>query len=174
MYFVINTMSKKEDEMLNRIKKSINENIYSEMFIVKRKRLRKKEGSWLEYEEKIFPGYIFVETDKPKEFASILRRIEGFKRLVGTGDIGYMTYLPLVEDEEKMINDLIGKESKTIDLSYIKIDEGRNFKIISGPLCGYEGKVIKYDLHKKTALISIPFASRETSVQVGIDIIREN
>ena len=173
MYFVINTISQKEQEILDKIKRGINNDIYKDIFIVKRKRLRKKEGKWLEYEERMFPGYIFVETDKPKEFAGLIRKIDGFKRLVATGNVGYMTYVPLTNDEEKMINDLIGKEDKTINLSYISIDEGKNVQIISGPLCGYEGKIIKYDLHKRVAYISIPFASRETVVQVGIDIIKE-
>lgn len=174
MYFVINTISQKESEIFDKITRNISKEIYSDLFIVKRKRLKKKEGKWSEYEERLFPGYIFVETSNPKEFASQLRKIEGFKKLVGMGNIGFITYVPLTINEENMINSLIGKEKKTIDLSYIKIDEGRNVKIISGPLCGYEGKIIKYDLHKRVALISLPFAGREMTIQVGIDIIQES
>ena len=174
MYFVVNTISKKEDEIIDRINRGVDKSFFSDIFVVKRKRLRKKENKWLTYEERLFPGYIFVETNTPKEFATQLRKIEGFKKLVGTGGIGYMTYVPLSINEENMINSLIGKEKKTIELSYIKIDEGKNVKILSGPLKGYEGKIIKYNLHKRVALVSIPFAGRETIAQVGIDIIREN
>ncbi len=174
MYFVINTMSKLEEEMMNRIKRSIDNDLVSDIFIVKRKRLRKKDGKWKEYEEKMFPGYIFVETEKPKKLASEIRRVDGFKRLVGMGDITNMNYIPLSIDEENMINNLIGKEKKTIDISKISIDEGKSVKIISGPLVGYEGKVLKYDLHKRVALVSIPFAGRVITIHLGIDVVSVN
>ncbi len=174
MYFVINTMSRLEEEMMSKIKRSLDNKIISDIFIVKRKRLRKKDGNWKEYEEKLFPGYIFVETEDPKKIASEIRNIDGFKKLVGMGEIGHMNYIPLTLDEENMINDLIGKEKKTIGISTISIEEGKSVKIISGPLVGYEGKVLKYDLHKRVALVSIPFAGRETTIQLGIDVIRVN
>ena len=80
--------------------------------------------------------------------------------------------MPLSEDEEKMINRLIGKNN-VIDLSRITIEEGKVVKIIDGPLMGFEGTIIKYNLHKRVAMVEIDFAGNKSKIQLGIDIIEE-
>ena len=38
---------------------------------------------------------------------------------------------------------------------------------------GFEGKIIKYNLHKRVAMVEIDFAGNKSKIQLGIDIIEE-
>ena len=52
-------------------------------------------------------------------------------------------------------------------------EEGKVVKIIDGPLMGFEGTIIKYNLHKRVAMVEIDFAGNKSKIQLGIDIIEE-
>ena len=172
MYFVIQVVSRTENEMMKTIKDYVPKPFIKDIFVPLRKRMKKIDSKWIEYEERCFPGYIFVETDYPKELNGELRKIEKFSMLVGFGKGASRYFMPLSEDEEKMINRLIGKNN-VIDLSRITIEEGKVVKIIDGPLMGFEGTIIKYNLHKRVAMVEIDFAGNKSKIQLGIDIIEE-
>ena len=38
---------------------------------------------------------------------------------------------------------------------------------------GFEGTIIKYNLHKRVAIIEIDFAGNKSKIQLGIEIIEE-
>ena len=69
MYFVIQVMSKTENALMNQIKNNFDSSLVSDVFIPIKERMKKINGKWVKTEEKIFPGYIFIETSKPKEVA---------------------------------------------------------------------------------------------------------
>lgn len=175
MYFVIQVMSKTENALMNQIKNNFDSSLVSDVFIPIKERMKKINGKWVKTEEKFFPGYIFVETSKPKEVAKQLRKIEGFTRLVGFGDVGKINYVPLSKKDEEMINSLLARKNKEsiVKLSKIYIDEGKKVKIMDGPLLGFEGTLIKYNLHKRTALVDVDFNGKVISVQLGIDIVKK-
>lgn len=172
MYFVIQVVSRTENEMMKTIKDYVPSSLIKDIFVPLRKRMKKVDSKWIEYDERCFPGYIFVETDLPKELSVELKKIEKFSMLVGFGKGASRYFMPLSEEEEVMINRLIGKNN-VIDLSRITIEEGKVIKIIDGPLMGFEGTLIKYNLHKRVAIIEIDFAGNKSKIQLGIDIIEE-
>lgn len=172
MYFVIQVISRTENEMMKNIKDYVSASLIKDIFVPLRKRMKKVDSKWVEYEERCFPGYIFVETDYPKELNAELRKIEKFSLLVGFGKGSARYFMPLSDEEEVFINRLIGKNN-VIDLSKVTIEEGKVVKIIDGPLMGFEGTIIKYNLHKRVAIIEIDFAGNKSKIQLGIDIIEE-
>lgn len=172
MYFVIQVMSTNEQKMMDHFKKDMDTLYYSDMFIPLRVRMKKKQNKWIEVEERVFPGYIFVETSTPKEFARELRKIDGFKRLVGFGSTGGIHYTPLSKKNEEMIRKLIGNGNHRIELSSIQIEEGKKIKVVDGPLLGFEGIVTRYNLHKRVALVDIDLNGMVVSVQLGIEVLK--
>ena len=172
MYFVIQVTSRTEEEMIKKIKLCIDSSLIEDIFCCKRERCKKVNGKWIEYKETCFPGYIFVSTSKPSLLARELRNVEGFSRLVGFGKLGSFSFMPLSEDEEKMINHLIGKNN-VIELSTIEFEEGNKVKIIDGPLIGLEGQIVKFNFHKRVAYVNINFGNTTTLLQLGIDMIEK-
>jgi transcriptional antiterminator NusG len=156
--------------MMKKIKLGVDSSLFNDVFVPLRERVRKEEGKWNKYEEICFPGYIFLDTDKPKEFNSSLRYIEGFARVVSFGNTEKRNIVPLSEDEERIIYSLIGVNKK-IELTTINVDVNKKIKVISGPLQGFEGKVLKYDLHKHTASVELDLNGIKNKLTVGLDVI---
>jgi len=175
LYFVIQVTSRKENKILEKIKKVISDSFYDDIFIPTRIRQKKVQGRWLDYEEVWFPGYIFVETNKPSELARELRNIGDFTKIVGFKEKEEVRYIPLSEMDSNKIDRLLNRKvhalNSTVELSKINIEAGQQIRIISGPLLGLEGTVVKYNLHKRIATIEIVFFNEVTKVNVGIELV---
>ncbi|MCQ2799757.1 MAG: hypothetical protein MJ228_03205 [Bacilli bacterium] len=179
MYYVIHTMTGEENKLLDRIGVYVNKNTFTDIFVPVRKREKKINGEWTLYEERWFPGYVFVETTTPREFVAELSKLEGYKRLVGYRNerLEKISYIPLSPWEEKYLDKLLRRDSvnksKTVDITKIAIEEGKQIKVIDGPLFGLDATIVKYDLHKRVAVISFEMFGQKVETQVGIDIVIE-
>ena len=68
----------------------------------------------------------------------------------------------------------MGKETNRItDISYIDINENDEVQVIEGPLLGFEGKIKKINLHKRTATILLDMCGREVETILGIEFIEK-
>ena len=173
MYFVIHTTSGKEDELIENIKKNYDASIFKDVFSVKRELKKKFNGKRNDITERLFPGYIFVETDSPKDMHILLNSIEGYSKVVGFKDNEIIHYIPLSEIEEDFIKGLAGKDvDHTISVSEIEVLEGKKIRVISGPLLGQEGIVKKVNLHKRVAEVEIIFLNQPVMIEFGIEIIK--
>lgn len=173
MYFVIHTTSGKEDELIENIKKNYDPSIFKDVFCVKRELKKKFNGKWNDITERLFPGYIFVETDSPKDMHILLNSIEGYSKVVGFKDNEIIHYIPLSEIEEDFIKGLAGKDvDHTISVSEIEVLEGKKIRVISGPLLGQEGIVKKVNLHKRVAEVETIFLNQPVMIEFGIEIIK--
>ncbi len=174
MLYVIHTTSGKEEELIENIKKK---HYYArdidDVFVVKRILKKKFNGEWKEIIERLFPGYVFIETNNPKAMHTMLNEIEGYSKLVGFKDDDIIHYIPLSEIEEDFIKGLAGKnDDHTLEISEVEVLEGKKIRAISGPLLGQEGIVKRVDLHKRIAEVEIIFLNQPVTVYFGIDIIK--
>ena len=175
MYYVIQVFSKKEEETRKRMIRDLDPSLFIDIFIPKKKRIRKKEGVSFEITETCFPGYLFIETDSPVELKKELYKIKTLTKLLGI-DKKHKDYIEaLSEDEEEMINILLGKKGskRTIEISHFYLDENKEIVVVDGPLKGLEGKIIKADFHKRTARVELPLMGQIITADLGIDFIRE-
>ena len=172
MYYVVQVATGQEDKMVEDIKKyNSNNNANFDVFTPSRKVLRKYKGVYVEYVERCFPGYVFVETDDAKQLFYDLYQIPGFTKLLGREGYSYH-FTPLDKDEERMVNILYGRaHGRSTEISDIEILEGDVVRILRGPLTDIEGTVVKYNLHKRKATIEISLFQRKVTCQVGINII---
>ena len=176
MYYVIQVFSGKEEETKKRFLKEITLPSFEyDIFVPKRKRMRKKEGKMFEVVETCFPGYLFIETDNIVELKKQLYNIKTLTKLLGI-DKKHKDYIaPLRRDEEEMINVLLGKSgtARTIEISHIYLKEGKDIVVIDGPLKGLEGKISNVNLHKRQATVLINLMGQLVETILGIDIIEE-
>ena len=171
MYYVIQVQTGKEEKAISAIKKQIGEKEGFDIFTPSRKVLRKFHGEFKEVTEKCFPGYIFVETDKPKDLFYDLYWTPEYTKLLGREGLTY-NFLPLTKDEARMIDILYSaNHSRRTEISDIEVVEGQKVRVISGPLMGNESIIKKVNLHKRLVTISISVAGRSVDVEVGINII---
>ena len=173
MYYVIQVKTGKEEKTIIDIKKQLKDLSEYDVFAPYRKVLKKYKGVKKEVIERCFPGYIFVNTDKPKELFIALYWTPGFTKLLGREGLTN-NFVPLNEDESRMIDILYSENADHItEISDIQVKEGQTIKVLSGPLMGLETQIKKINLHKRTVTIEFPFCGRAVTTQVGINIVTD-
>ena len=84
MLYVIQVFSGYEDKIINQIKKEKDYDlVINDCFSPIKKELKKYKGEMHECTLKMFPGYIFIETSKPRELPGFLYRISYMTNLLG-------------------------------------------------------------------------------------------
>ena len=117
MYFVIQVLSGKEDSIIDILNRKIDKDIILECFTPRRVRMKKYEGKWHNVTERYFPGYIFIDTCKPKELFNELKKIGEFTKILGRQEDN--NFLSLSEEESRMIDSLMGKDVDISNSIYI-------------------------------------------------------
>ena len=158
MYYVIQVKTGKEETMITDIKKQLKDLSDYDVFAPYRK---------------CFPGYIFVNTDKPKELFEALYWTPGFTKLLGREGLT-TNFVPLNKDESRMIDILYSANDDHItEISNIEVKEGQTIKVLDGPLVGLETQIKKVNLHKRTVTVEFMMCGRLVSANVGINIITD-
>lgn len=171
MYYVVQVYTGKEQETIDDIVAKLEHPEEYDIFSPSRKTLRKYHGEMRTVTERCFPGYVFVETDKPYELFVALYRIPSYARLLGR-EKGTTNFAPLTPDEVRMIEILYGKDTgRTTPISGITFEEGNRIRILDGPLRDLESKIVKMNLHKRKVTVEVTLCNRTMTVDVGIDII---
>lgn len=118
----------------------------------------------------LFPGYIFVATDKDfKEFRKFYQQFIAIRE----GCVKLLRYKDEVEalypHERAFIERFVNKD-RIIDSS-IGFIEGDRIRIVEGPLIGNESLIKKINRHKRTALIEITLFGEVQTIELSCEII---
>ena len=83
MWYVIQTITGKEQELVDLVYKMLPKTVYKECFFLKRQLLKRLGGEWLEVTETLFPAYVFLDLTNADEVFYELKRIPEFSKLLG-------------------------------------------------------------------------------------------
>ena len=171
MYYVIQVRTGKEQKTIDAIKRQIGDRPGFDVFAPYRKVIKKFKGVEKEVVVRCFPGYLFVETDKPYDFFVELYWTPEFTKMLGRE--GHTeNFLPLNEDEARMIDILYSNDSgRTTEISDIEVHEGEIIRVLDGPLEGLLGSIVSVNLHKKIVVVEFSMCGRMVTAQLGINII---
>lgn len=170
-WYVIQVRSQKENEIAQTCKTLISQNVLQECFVPKYKKMKKVSGKWLEVEEVLFNGYVFIVTDYIDLLFHELRKIPDLTKLLGND--GNEIY-PIREDEVFLLQKFLkisNDYSIGMSIGYI---EGDTVTITSGPLKGFEGLIKKIDRHKRVAYLDVQLFEQVSFVKVGLEIVSKN
>lgn len=173
MIFVIQVPPSKSEELIQRLKEVP---FIKDAFSPLKKKKIKLRGYWKIREIRLFPDYIFVECDDPKDVYQKLKDFSFFTKLLGVRDKkdNELYFIPLSEDEEAFLNHLMGKDNRdVIGISKVMLLKNKQITIIDGPLYGMEGFVTKVDPHKQLVYVSLQLLGRDTTVALSVDLIKE-
>lgn len=129
---------------------------------------RMKNSKKVEYEQALFPGYVFMSTEaldtalvnatkKCRAFYHFLNNNADIQRLRG-------------QDMEYLRNLLRFGESQGISKAYF--DQNQRIVIKSGPLTGFEGKIIKVNRKRGRATVKIDLCNNEIKFDLAFDEIQ--
>ena len=118
----------------------------------------------------VFPGYIFLELSEEDDILRYhwaFRRTEGFYRFLRSNqDIAPLQNrdLELVLHFIKHVGPLAGK-------SKVYFDENSRIVVISGPLSGLEGRIVKADKRKGRAKIKLDLYGDSFCIDLAFEVL---
>ena len=193
MYYVIFVGSGQEIRTETFIHKYIPKDLYTVCFHPTRQMKKKIHGEWVEINEKLIPGYVFVETDSIQAFYIALRQRPAFQRLLGKETVTINEngeesleerFYPLKPEEEKWLRNITvlplkRRKSQIIEkpvteLTKVTFGVDGNLKILSGPLTEMTGSIRKIDIHRRFAEVEVEFMGRMTVLHLGIELVNNS
>ena len=173
-WYVIQTMSGKEDILIRYIEEYVDSSVVKECFIPKRERKKKIDGKWRVITEKLFRGYIFVVTGEPVGLFFALKQIPMLSKLLSDGEY---TFEKLNNKEVDFISRIgSGRPDHISKISKVEFDEyseGDEVVYIEGDLKSFEGQIKRFDKHRRVAVVEIELFGRKTEVYLEFEFLRK-
>ena len=108
-----------------------------DVFVMLAERMTKIQGEWSLIMSRLFPGYIFLETDKIQDFYERLGKVGQTAKILRTGE----EITPLYPEEEEYLR-AVGGDEHIVKYSKGYI-EGDKLVVISGAMKNCRGTVKK-------------------------------
>lgn len=136
-----------------------------DVFVPLAERWTKIRGERTLITSRLFPGYVFIETDQIEDFYQRLNRIYAMTKVLRTGE--EMT--PIQKEEEAYLRRLSGDEHIVrYSEGYM---EGDRLVVTSGPLKDFEGNVKKILRHKRLVVMEVPLLGQAVEVTLGLGVV---
>ncbi|NJL96924.1 hypothetical protein HC766_00050 [Candidatus Gracilibacteria bacterium] len=129
-----------------------------------------KKGEKKEKQEKVYPGYIYIQAILDKEVGYLIQNTQYVSKIAGTGD-----YAVALEDGYvERLKDHLLKESQTIEsVSSVAYAINDLVKVIDGPFKDMQGKVCGVDQQNNRIDVLLSIFDRETRVELDVLEIRK-
>jgi transcriptional antiterminator NusG len=162
-WYVIHSVSGLEDNVAQNLKKRIEslsmEDYIFDVIVPKEKKIKVKNGKRVTVEERIYPGYVFVEMIVTDNSWYVVRNTPNVTGFIGAGT----TPIPVSPEEMNFITKKTNKEEPKYTLN-VDIDD--LVKIIDGPFKDFEGKVSEVDESKGKLKVLVNMFGRNTPVEL--------
>lgn len=197
MWYVIQTTTGKEQELVDLLHKMLPKTVYNECFFMKRQLLKRLGGEWLEVTETLFPAYVFLDLTKPEEVFYELKRVPEFSKILGDnlGD-----FIPLEEEEKEFLERLcevknqnaesrertekinkteLSNAAKAKEDAYlvrstsVYLDQNGAIEHLNGPLEHFKNKIVRLNLRKRYAVIEITMRGEKQTAMLGIKLEKD-
>lgn len=183
MWYVIQTVTGKELELVHTIRKGVirEKQRQEHCFVLYQECFRRRNGELKKGVELLFPSYVFVETDHPEEFFAELKKIPKAAYFLGMDEGFWGIYEEeevflrrLMEDTCKDKSDSGETKERGFGLSYlirpslVWVDKEGQIQKAQGVLSFYMDRIVKQRLRKRSVVIEIPFCGRMRRIRLGI------
>lgn len=137
-------------------------NFFTRCFSLTRRRLYKRAGHWSTIQEKLLPGYVFIETDYPE---AVYQKLEETPKNLLFSDPYHVSVL---DNSEAAFIEQAADRRGTVGISDIRIGEDREIQYLSGPLAELASRVKKVNLHKRVAEVGLNIAGEQQTLWLGV------
>ena len=118
----------------------------------------------------VFPGYVFLEIGEEEnllEYQWAFRKTEGFYRFLRSNkDIA-----PLQNRDLELVLHFIREVGPLAGISKVYFDDNARIVVISGPLSGLEGRIIKADKRKGRAKIKLDLYGDSFCIDLAFEVL---
>jgi len=167
MWFAIQVVTGNEKQTAAMCRALVSEEILSGVFSPEIEVMKKYQGAWHKERRLMFPGYLFVVTERPEELYLEFNRVPKLTKILGTGK----EPVELEEDEVAFLQGVLNLEN-VVEMS-VGVLVGEKLVIREGPLMGLEGLVKRIDRHKRKAVLAVEMFGRTVEVEMGVEVRKE-
>ena len=189
MWYVIQTVTGKEEELLTFIRTMVQKSLYETCFLFRAEWMKRLGGQWQLQVQSLFPGYVFIETKNPEQVFLELRQIPKFSRLLGSDK---SEFIPVREQEERFLRILAGAEQTgtgksgtersgavsldrepweaIVRLTLVQTTEDGDIAAMRGALSYFKKEIVRVNLHKRYAVVRTRILGEERTLKFGIRI----
>jgi transcriptional antiterminator NusG len=162
-WYIIHTYSGHENKVAVTLKqraeiKGFTDKIFK-MFIPTQQKVVISEGKKRNVNEKLFPGYIYINMLLDDESWKLVRATQGVTGFVGTGT----TPTPLPENEVAALMKYVVSDTPKFEM---KFTEGDLVKIIEGPFADHEGKISEVNEDQGKVKVMVSFFGKEVPLEL--------
>ncbi len=166
MWYAVQTITGNEEEAIESIRRMVDKSVYEECFLLKREAVWRIQGACKVHVERLFPGYVFVSTESPKELYQQLKGVSSYTKILGKEE---EEFYPVSAEGEGFLKELLnGDEEYTVRLSPVEVDEQGEIVECGRPLEGYLDRVIKKRIRLRYVIIRVHLFGRDREILMGI------
>lgn len=166
MWYAVQTITGNEEETAEEIRRLVDADVYEDCFLLKREAVWRIRGTCRIHVERLFPGYVFISTQHPKELYRQLKRVSSYTKLLGKEE---EEFYPVSAEEEEFLRELLNEDKEyTVRLSEVKTDEQGNITACGAPLQKYLPQVIKKRIRLRYVVICVRLFGRDREILLGI------
>ena len=166
MWYVIQTMSGKEHEVCLWINTYVDKDLYERCFVPLYEDVWRKEGIGHISIKRLFTGYLFVETDTPKELYNALKVIPQMTEILSVEDKNEKSFIPLHKEEELFFDTILS--DGIMKVSYVHMSKAGRIDLVIGPLQSYTDRIVRVDIPHRRAIVDIPMLGESRKLKFGL------
>lgn len=181
MWYVIQTVTGKEEELITFIKTILKKELYSDCFIIQAEWMKRLGGEWRIQRRPLFPGYVLIDTEEPDPLFFELKGVPQFSKLLGNGKT---EFIAVEEPERKFLEILTGRDVNLTEYdrtehewlvkrSLVETDESGAVIRIEGPLSLFKSQILQIHFHKRYAVVKTRLFRWEQTVLFGIRLEKD-
>lgn len=133
--------------------------------VPKRKLIERRQGKTYERIKTLIPGYVLTQAKMDYDLYYGLKDLPNVYKVLKDD----FDPIPIREEEMAMILGLT-RQGEVIEISEV-YREGKEIKVLSGPLEGLEGIIEKFDHRKKRVKVCIEFLGEYKRVDLGANLV---
>jgi transcriptional antiterminator NusG len=173
-YYVVQVQTGSEEKFINLYKKRNQAGDFPldqcTFYFPRKKMIIRRQGKQLNEETPLFPGYVFVELDETVKlpiFMDSMKKSAAFFRVLPSNKEAR----PLAGMELDTIARFLVKNGGAVGLSQVTFNENQRIVVVSGPMMGLEGNIVKVDKRKHRAKIKVDMFNTELTIDLGFEVL---
>lgn len=165
-WYAMRTVPDQEEVAVDLIRRTVDPSLWEACRVLQKQKLFRADGKLILDTERMFPGYIFLKTDRIHEIVEILGRSREYPRLLG--NVENQT-VRIEEEDLAFLKQVCGEElEQTMGLSEVETDKEGNLVRIKGILKPYSERIVRKRLRKRYVLAEVGLFGRQETVLFGI------
>jgi transcriptional antiterminator NusG len=164
-WYAVFVITGQEELVCSRIEQGIasRENLSAKLFVPKRIICERKDGVDSEVCRVMFPGYVLVGTDQIDAVSKIIANATGALSILRGEDC----YLEIrLEEISRLV--YMADDEGVIGESSVCLNEENRIQVLTGPLKGEEGRIVKFDRRRNRVAVEFLFGTKKHEIWFGV------